>query len=217
MDCNELLWFDKFIFAIQDSNCSKLDLRSWGLPEYAFPLNGDKERWEAIQILLTRIKREKPDQIDEITRGMERQLRPDYRRAESFFPLTANAIREMIGSGLIEFGSHGECHEIWTRMGVTQAIESIEASICGLQKVTSNQVRCIAYPNGEYSPGIVAEVKKKSISFAFTTNRQLWRPSADNHEIPRIAVGGYDSLFRFAANISGLTGRGKPGNGEMTH
>ncbi len=201
----ELLWFDKVIYAIQSSGCNAIDLRKVGIG--FIKLNGDDpaSRWDKIEALLTKMKSLELQEREVVIQEITQVLKPDYSCADMFSFLEWSEIKEMVNSGLLSFGSHGHRHQILTQLPYEEVFEEIFTSAKILKKDIGVEPIFFSYPNGELNPQIVKVLKRAGFRYAFTTKEGSWEQDLDNYSIPRINIGGYDSMALFRAYLSGLS------------
>jgi hypothetical protein len=72
-----------------------------------------------------------------------------------------------------------------------------------LQQWTGREVQHMAYPSGFHCKQTREEVARMGFATAAGTQQVVWRSDHDIMQIPRFAVGSYDSLSQFKVNIVG--------------
>ena len=89
-----------------------------------------------------------------------------------FRMLDKKAIRDMVASGLIEFGAHTHRHAILSQLSEEERFNEIRQSINVINEVTGRACRCFAYPNGrteDYNSETIKDLKTCGIEIAVTT------------------------------------------------
>ena len=79
-----------------------------------------------------------------------------------FRMLTAQAVKEMNQSGLVEFGAHTHTHRVLTRLSSDECKNEIELSVRGVEELSGRACRFFAYPLG----GPEITINSQSIFFA---------------------------------------------------
>lgn len=203
---NEIFWFDKVIYSIQNNALSSIDFDTiWhGLGKYTFSSNG-KQRWNDIEILLQNIKALGSVKAQEVAQRVLEYVNPDRKNLSFFMPLTIQQIREMSKSRLIEIGAHTAHHEILTDITHSQAEETISRSVEAIKNILGKPPIHFCYPNGNYSEGILELMQKHNFVSAMTVRKDFINSNKFmNYEIPRISVGAFDSINLFKVKLSGL-------------
>jgi len=119
-------------------------------------------------------------------------------------PLTEDSIREMLGSGLIEFGAHTRTHPILSRCNDEQVVYEILTSVREVETLIGQPCRHFAYPNGrenEFDQRSVDTLKKAGIETAMTTIEGENDRNSDLYRLKRIGVYNGISLHQFKANL----------------
>ncbi len=62
--------------------------------------------------------------------------------------LCSGAIKEMVGSGLIEFGAHTHTHAILSKLSLKDKEKEIKKSVEMIEKIINTPCKIFAYPNG---------------------------------------------------------------------
>jgi len=200
---NDLFWFDKIINLLQQSRLGYLDLRYHRLSKYNLSYRNDKKRWEVIQNILTDLKKLSSSKRDEIIKDIEVKYDIKYINNEYLLPLNEYEIDEMSASGLIEFGSHTHGHEILTQLKYHDVEKTIINSFNVINKF-NYKYNIMSYPNGDYDKITIEILKKYNVCLAFTTNNDFWVPKYSQYEVPRIAIGGFDTYIYFKLQLNGI-------------
>lgn len=101
--------------------------------------------------------------------------------------LTAEQIKEMSDSGLVQFGSHTLSHYSLKTLSEDKIIEELAGSRWLISQVTGKPVTTIAYPCGGYDER-VKRIAAEYYVFGFTTQVGPYN-GQDAMEIPRCFVG----------------------------
>jgi len=110
----------------------------------------------------------------------------------------------MAANGLIEFGSHTHSHEILTQLKPEELRETVKSSIELISNLTGKRVQYFSYPNGKFSNETINVLKQFNLKAAFTTIKGSWDTDSTPYEIPRLGIGGYDSIEVYAGSLSGV-------------
>lgn len=73
--------------------------------------------------------------------------------------MTIDEIREMSGAG-IEFGSHGESHDLMINISLDQVKAELGNSKAIIEEILGKPVKVFSYPNGDFNEAIKHEVRK---------------------------------------------------------
>jgi peptidoglycan/xylan/chitin deacetylase (PgdA/CDA1 family) len=212
LSCENLLtgqafWFDRILAAVQGNRLRSLDLTADGLGLFRFRSRDPGARWDDIERLLGAIKRGASPgtsgwdrlmkHMDDLAKGAQR---PDgYLR-----PMSPPELTEMAQNSLCRVGSHGYRHEIMTRLDRGAALESLTRSRDVLRSATRQPVEDFAYPNGDCSDELAGALSVAGYRRGFTTTAGAYGLTGDALRIPRLLVGGYDSLGRIADRLGGI-------------
>jgi len=197
----EMAWYDKVIYAIQRSSCTSMAI---GNVNFFFDSPNPSRRWDMIQELLTHLKMESEEERSQQADNIVRHLNVPLDQSECFELMSAEEARSLYGSGLVSIGSHTAYHEILTSISLSQAEDTIHESIRDLELLIGDAVHYFSYPNGNYNDEIISLLNAASITHACTTNSGIYSRRNSPYKIPRIGIGGYDTIDRFATKICGL-------------
>jgi peptidoglycan/xylan/chitin deacetylase (PgdA/CDA1 family) len=124
-----------------------------------------------------------------------------------FRMLTAQAVREMSQSGLVEFGAHTHTHPILSRLSTEECKNEIELSIRRVEEITGRVCRFFAYPFGgleDYSQDAVDILRNLGVRAAVTT---LSGPNDRNSpplELHRYSAGADEEMALFQLKVHHL-------------
>lgn len=102
--------------------------------------------------------------------------------------LNWDEVREMEGSGLIEFGSHTMNHTLLDQLPPGEAQGEIGMSRDVIEEKTGKECVSFAYPNGNYTERTITSLEKTGFTVALTTKRGYVTPASTLLELPRVAV-----------------------------
>lgn len=169
------------------------------------PLTRDK----AVNTWVTSLKQlpenEKQSQVANLVKDLDVTVPDDAFQGMYLNWDQARAIKD----GVIEFGAHTVTHPILTRIPSEQVEWEIAESKRRIEKELDKPVLAFAYPNGglaDFSPTVVDCVRRSGYEMAFTLvpGPVPLRYAKDNPlEIPRIFLGDWDTMPRFAAKLAG--------------
>ena len=115
--------------------------------------------------------------------------------------LTWDQIREMKNSGLFTIASHTVHHLALTYVSDANIQKELTDSKNVLEKETRGPIYWFAYPYGNVDARVSTWVEKTGYTGAFGTNDGTFQSSSQIFTLPRVRVGGGDSLNSFAAKL----------------
>lgn len=209
MQTGQPFWFDKIIRPIQSNKIASLDLRHLGLKKYHFSGWRAAFRWDDIHNLLEDLKTvemKKRGIIDEAWACLQRTCTTDecVGGGDRDKPITPDQILEMFRSGLCFFGSHSHQHMLLNSLSDVEIAEDLKKSRMILEKIIGSEVRQLSYPNGDTDDRIILAARNAGYRLGFTTRRGRVNLHADEMNIPRLLVGGFDSSLRVLSMVSRL-------------
>ena len=96
--------------------------------------------------------------------------------------------REMLNSGLIDFGAHTANHVILDQIPLQEAEKEILRSKEELEHHLDIRPDLFAYPNGNYNRALSDLLKKHGFRAAVTTRRGWFNNATDLFQVPRIGI-----------------------------
>jgi len=103
--------------------------------------------------------------------------------------MTVEQMKVLSHSPYITMGSHGLLHQHYDQLDLQTLNEEIHLSHAILSKTLGNAyVPVLAYPWGDYSAQVVAQMEQSPYKFAVTTQKGRWESSASPFEVPRYSV-----------------------------
>ncbi len=203
LDSGRMFWFDRVVCSLQKSEGGVLDLSGYDDDVYRIPSGKGEEKWAFIQHLLTVLKGKDWVQREAIVRTITGESYCPSSVRELLVPLGFDEILHMSRRGDMEFGSHTAAHEIVTGLTSEELRRTIGKSIADIESTIGKKVRYFSYPNGDYDERTIEVLKYSGIEAAFTTSPDFIGRNHGTYEIPRVGIGGYDSIETFAGKVSG--------------
>ncbi|MFA6004006.1 MAG: polysaccharide deacetylase family protein [Elusimicrobiota bacterium] len=143
--------------------------------------------------------------VDRICGELLGSQAPEY--PALFAPLAPAQIREMAGSGLVEFGAHGCRHAILTALPEADALQELSASKDIVEGLCGCRVDSFSYPNGDCDAKVTRLARQAGYANAVAGGLRLNRPdNTDPYAISRLALAEDDSKAVMAATLSGIRG-----------
>lgn len=130
--------------------------------------------------------------VDDIAGNMQHT-----RRCRGIAPLTVDDVKEMAKCPRVTIGAHSDCHNILTQIDDEAMRASVTQSKKLLESWIGRSVKYFAFPNGDFDERVVSAVKTAGFEVAATSTGRPWLRDQDLFELPRVAVGRYDSQERF--------------------
>jgi peptidoglycan/xylan/chitin deacetylase (PgdA/CDA1 family) len=202
VETGEPFWFDRLLRQIQGRRLSDLDLRPLGLDHYRFSLESGKKRWRDVQRLLEETKRAGGGQDNGLVERILAEIGGDDSSKKSFYeddeddrPLKPEEILAMRNSGLCWFGSHAHHHRILTSLDKGLVRDELRDSRIFLENLLDQPAEHIAYPNGDTDVRVIEECQRMGYRFGYTGTAGWVSQPSDPFLIPRIQVGGFDTLW----------------------
>jgi peptidoglycan/xylan/chitin deacetylase (PgdA/CDA1 family) len=182
-------------------------MRDVGLKRYRFDMTDEESRWDDIQCLLSDIK-EAAGQAKSAEERILRYFENNFRDVQTganlkYRPLTTNQIRTMTESHWCHFGSHSHRHEILTNLDDRELKENLAESKTFLESVLGEPICHISYPDGAADARVLARCGEAGYKYGYLAAGGCVGPHTDPLMIPRIGVGGYDSLRSLYTKING--------------
>lgn len=195
----EPFWFEEIVAAIQISGLSSLDLTEFGLGKYTFRPGDGRAGWDDIERLLRDIKALGGSEDSISKRIVDFLAQKLGKNATSYTnghrPLNSYEIQEMHKTGICFFGSHSHKHEILTNLENEAVERNLVESKRILEEIVGKPITHLSYPNGDVDDRVKNIAKATGFKFAYGIKPSLIDNDAcDAMDIPRILVGGYDSV-----------------------
>lgn len=208
MVTGESFWFDRIIRLIQRHKVKSLDLRHLGMRVYGFSSKREEARWNEIQAVLEAVKRgEREGKADlgaSVAAVLEQACGIPQGLAERDHcrPITPEQVLEMRRSGLCHFGSHSHRHGILKTLDDATLAQELVTSRTILEDLLGEAVLHVSYPNGDVDERVRQACLEAGYRYGYTTLSGCVDGSTNRMEIPRLLIGGYDSLPRLFLRIA---------------
>ena len=193
-----LFWPDRIIAPLQLHDLNSIDLTDFGLREYEFPRTGVARRWESIDRLLTDMK-SLGNTTDESVSNILHYFDSRFMGSLSVIskqsrPMNPEELTEAGKSGFVTIGSHSHRHDILTYLDDADLESNLRESRRILEQLTGRPVIHISYPNGNTDARVREYSTKAGYRFGFLTEAGLVDQRCRRLDVPRITIGGYDSV-----------------------
>lgn len=198
-------WFDRVVNALQIRQPLVVDLSRWGLPVYAFDGTRGARNWSQIEAVLATVKQLPAADCEAVADHIEACTKALDRSRPALTPLHAADVTAMARQPLLTLGSHSHGHEVLTNIPLEMATASVQRSQRLLQSWTGRKIDHFAYPGGFTNPALQVMTQQLGFRSAMGTRIGVWTDHSPLFDIPRVAVGRYDSLDKFkTVSILGL-------------
>lgn len=96
---------------------------------------------------------------------------PDFLNKKGY--LSEPQLSEMLATGLLEIGSHGQTHKILNSLSAEEIKNEVCESKCFLEKTFGSPVSSFAYSHGIFNKTTIDLLKKVGYEFAFIASANL--------------------------------------------
>lgn len=103
-------------------------------------------------------------------------------------PMTADEVRILAASPLIEIGAHSLTHRPLTVLSQEQQLDEIERSGWQCEQMTGTRPESFAYPFGDMAPETAAMARNAGYARACSQRADLVWQDTDPHQLPRIGM-----------------------------
>jgi peptidoglycan/xylan/chitin deacetylase (PgdA/CDA1 family) len=121
---------------------------------------------------------------------------------EQFRPLSQSELRELAACPGSTIGSHAHRHDILTYLPAERLASSVVESREILERLTGHEIHDIAYPNGDQNLAVREACRAAGYRRGYMTGGAIAPRHVDPLRIPRILVGGYDTVSDLLAKIN---------------
>ena len=199
VDTNETVWFCRLHEAVIKTRKTKVE---WRGTSFDVSTSGAKSFVSAV--FQERLKAfASPEFFKELAR-LFRILDYDPSRSveagSPFRMLSRAAIREMVASGLIEFGAHACSHMILNQLSEAESAREIRESVSAVSEMTERPCRLFSYPNGracDYSRRAVETLEQSGVGVAVTTTAGPNDCRTPSLELKRYGIGNDTTRAQF--------------------
>lgn len=198
-------WFDRIVNSLQSHAAMSIDLKRWGLGVFTIDAGRGAAKWSQIQALLSAVKVLPTEACDSVADFVESCVAGIAASRHALTPLSSSDLTAMSSQPLLTLGAHSHGHEVLSNLPLEVAAASVERSRQLLQAWTGRRVAHFAYPGGFENPSVQAMIEHLGFRTAMGTRAGVWSERSPLFDIPRVAVGRYDSLEKFKTmSILGL-------------
>jgi len=200
-DPSRSFWWDRLYHAVQRTAHSRVvDGEVIG----DLSLQSPGERALAYRFLARRIKSLEHgiamDLIERITDQLEVPPAPSP-------VLGWSRLRQLADEG-VTLASHSRTHPLLTRLTASQLRDELEGSMSDLEREVGEVSPALAYPNGSYSPQVLAAARRAKLSIGFTVVRGVNHLAGiDWLRLRRIHIGTRSALPVIRAQLMTYSGR----------
>ncbi|MDD3887536.1 MAG: polysaccharide deacetylase family protein [Patescibacteria group bacterium] len=110
-------------------------------------------------------------------------------------------LKYMVASGRVFVGGHTLNHMKLTEVNSEQLDQEIAINKASLEEGLDTKIDYFAYPYGSYDDNVLNALKKNKYKAAFTTENGNIHKTSQLLKLPRIKVGGGDTVQTFAEKI----------------
>lgn len=205
VETGQQYWFDRLMNGLQSATPLAFDLSLPGLPKGMIGSERGERNWLAIGALLDHLKTVEPNVRESACRELLAKAATLQQIPHvALGPMTVDQVREISRNPLITLGSHTHCHSLLDQLRLDDAVASVDQSCRLLEQWTGRAPRHFAYPNGNHSPALQRAVASMGFRSATIADGGAWSGRGSLTALPRIPVGRYDDLGRFALRLAGL-------------
>lgn len=208
VDTADSIWFCHIIDAL--ARTRKTSIR-WENEE--LDLSGAGAKANASARLQASIKEHPAAEIGSLLQRIYAELAVDpvveFKLESPFRILNSGSIREMLQSGLVEFGAHTVTHPILSSLSREQQSSEISGSADSVERLTGQPCRFFAYPNGrpqDFDSTTVEFLQKRGIAAAVTTTAGSNDGETTFLKLQRYGVGANLGFPMFKLLVHHFTG-----------
>ena len=191
LDTADTVWYCRLLDALART---KRDRLRW--QGHAFALDGADSRGRVADVVAEELKRYPHPRLLAETSRICARLGVDPEApippSSPFRALDADAIGEMIDSGLVELGGHTATHAILGRLSPEQQRREISSCLGAIEARTGRPCRLFAYPNGtpaDFDEETLALLRESGVGTAVTTT---WGINDHETDPLRLKRWGFD-------------------------
>lgn len=153
-------------------------------------------RHQAFREVVRLIKRASLQQRDHLMQQLREWAGGAAPPRQTHRRLTADEIRELARSELVELGAHTVTHPVLSALSRGEQQWEITESKHALEEVLGREIVAFAYPCGaraDYTPDSVALVRQAGFQYACSNFSGRVRPNTDALQLPRFLVRDWDA------------------------
>lgn len=201
IETNRAFWFDRVMNALQSEGTTRITLD--GIGSWQIGPDRGKHRWAQIGPVLEALKTANPANRDALADKIVAQTAQETKGFTPLQPMSLLQLQELSAESLVTIGSHTHSHELLDQIPLSNAAASITQSRDLLQGWTGQEVCHFAYPNGNYTPGLMKTLDDLGFVSATILEDRLVMPDDPRQALPRIGIGRYDGMERFRLRMIG--------------
>ena len=187
-------WPDIITTPIQALQLESLDLRQFDFDIFKFQPVSSPRRWDDIQKLLVALK-DLGNADHPTVAAILRHLQSKYGETLAmhlprFRSINTDELQLMAADPLFYFGSHSHAHEILTYLDDETVETNLQTSRRILHELTGQQIKHLAFPNGNYDTRIIGHAEKAGYTHAYTVKNGIVESTTPVMSLPRLGMGG---------------------------
>jgi len=205
INSNELYWWDKVAYAINNTNLS-----SFSVPELgAYPLGNPCKKLKVKREICKKLRRMSEESKNKIVDELAHTLKVDFEETkEKDLFLTWEEIKKMSENGM-DFGAHTCSHAILTKVPYEQAKNEIIKSKSIIESKINKKVNFFSYPSGtisDFDDKIKEYLKNSGFTAAVSTIYGINRLNSetDLYSLKRIDVSSDTNIYLFKLKLTGM-------------
>ena len=206
VDNREWLWFCRVNSAVTASKRTSCDWQ-----DERYDLSSIAHRSDASARMQARLKTyPQPELLRQLSTLCASLGEEEERPVDEWSPyatLDSRSIRQMMDTGLMDFGAHSHSHAILSLLDPDSRTQEITQSISRVGDICGRRCSLFAYPNGrrqDYDVHSIAVLREREIDAAFTAIGGTNDESTARMELRRVGVGAETSLDEFQSTLREL-------------
>ena len=196
-------WFDRVVNALQGKGERQIDLSTAGLGRWTVGPDHGPGRAATIGAILNVLKTVDPDRREAMAELVISQAAPITPPRAAVGPMSLEQLTEFAAAPGVTIAAHSHCHNLLDQIPLADAAASIARSRQLLQDWTGQDVRHFAYPNGNHTAALRAEVARQGFASATLLDNRLTPRDQDRFALSRINVGRFDRISRLRLRMAG--------------
>lgn len=204
VDSNDTLWYCRLHQALINTDEPILN---WS--DSVFDLSSKQSKIKASIKIQEKLKRYPQHKLMSELRGIISKLGDDAARSidleSPYRMLAGKAIKEMLTTGLIQFGAHTVSHAILSQLSIEQQKREIVRSLEYVRGLTGEPCRYFAYSNGrkqDYDPESIQILIDNGVIAAVTSIEGSNYPKTPMMELKRYGIGANLAHSKFEQLIT---------------
>ena len=173
-----------------------------------FDLSSPALKAEAFMRMQASLKEHPHPQLLEETKHIVQTLGDDphapIEPGSPYRMLDERAVRDMAGSGLVDFGAHTRTHAILSRLPAADQRREMESSLSTVERLTGKPCTLFAYPNGrrcDYSEETISMLQHLGVDAAFTAVEGPVTAADRPMEMRRYGIGADMGFATFQLHV----------------